>query len=39
VSPDWVIRLIVQNLPIFQDVGWTVKNNLTVVATREDRGG
>ncbi len=27
-----LIRLIVQNLPMFQDVGWIVKDKLTVVA-------
>ncbi len=27
-----IIRLIVQNLPMFQDVGWIVKDKLTVVA-------
>lgn len=27
-----VIRLIVQNLPMFQDVGWIVKDKLTVMA-------
>jgi hypothetical protein len=27
-----IIRLIVQNLPMFQDVGWIVKDKLTVMA-------
>lgn len=27
-----IIRFIVQNLPMFQDVGWIVKDKLTVVA-------
>jgi hypothetical protein len=27
-----IIRLIVQNLPMFQDVGWMVKDKLTVMA-------